>query len=52
MFVKWSFSFNDRVMDRPAREAIRMIDEISSETHYLFDKFPQHQNEIDSEARN
>ena len=50
-FGKWSIIVNDRVMDRPNREAIRIIDEIESENQCLFDKWPQHHTIIDREDR-
>ena len=51
-FGKWFIVVNDRVMDRPATEAVKIIDTIDSERNQLLDKQPQYHDVIDSEARN
>ena len=50
-FMKWSIRVNNRVMDRPVREAIRIIDAMVRKSHYLINKHPQHCDLIVNEAR-
>ena len=38
---------NDGAIDRPEREAVRIIDAIESENNYLLEKFPGHYYLID-----
>ena len=49
---KWNIRVNDRVMDMLLRKAVGIIDAMSSENHYLFDKNLQYDGLIDSESRN
>ena len=49
---KFLISVNDRVIERPSRETVRIIDAMTSESNYLFEKCPQHYALNDSEARN
>ena len=51
-FRKWSISVEDRVIDTLVREAVRNIDLIASESHYLLDMYLLCHGLIDSEARN
>ena len=43
---------NGKMIDRPVRETVRMVDAMESEKNYLFEKSAENCNFIDKEARN
>ena len=49
---KCCISTKDGAIGRSVREEVRIIDAIKSENNYLLEKFPEHYNLIDKEARN
>ena len=51
-FGKCCINTNDGVIDRPMREAVRIIDTIETENNYFLEKCPEHHDLTDKEATN
>ena len=51
-FGKFCISTNDRGIERPVREVVRIIDVIETENNYMLEKYPEHYDLIDKENMN